>query len=315
MVMSRPTIADLIQWLDEPLADALGEGYGQLEISLLSQGTTVADGTTVLLLRDTGGHPHAVVLCSAPISPDMVQRAMNRAHQAKVILGASAGAPILDPLVQGSVRGLSYAVLPYCSKLSGSRPVWWIQREFLRTSIFDWLWRATACTVRDVEPAAIDRSFGKPLQYMASLKPISDRLRAAASLAAERLDVGTWMPRYVLMHGDLWKGNILIRSQGRDFQWLKLADRFVIIDWAGSEIYGYAIYDLVRLSESIRLNARTLRREVDRHCRLLRCEPADATSYLLAALGHIAMNLDHFPIDRYAHMAESCYSTLVNTLK
>lgn len=94
-----------------------------------------------------------------------------------------------------------------------------------------------------------------------------------------------------------------------------MSDRFVIIDWAGSEIYGYAMYDLVGLAQSMRLNARNLRREVVRHCRLLRCEPADATSYLVAALGHIAMNLERFPIDRYAHMAESCFATLDHALE
>lgn len=308
--MNRPTVGDLSRWLDDPLVDALGDRYGKLEISLLSQANTVVDGTTVLLLRDPAGQSRAVVLCSSPVAPGMVQRAMTRAQQAKVVLGASAGAPILDPLAEGSVRGLSYAVLPYCNGLSDSRPIWWIQRALLRPTIFNWLQRATECTVRDVEPAAIDRSFAETLRCMRSLVPISNGLRAAASLAAERLDAGAWTPRHVLMHGDLWKGNILIQPANRAVERLKMSDRFVIIDWAGSEIYGYAMYDLVRLAQSMHLNARNLRREVDRHCRLLRCEPADATSYLLAALGHIAMNLEHFPIDRYAHMAESCYTTL-----
>jgi hypothetical protein len=301
--------------LDDPLADALGDRYGKLEVPLLSRANTVADGTTVLLLRDSAGQSRAVVLCSTPVSPDMVQRAMNRAHQAKVILGASTGATILDPLAEGSVRGLSYAVLPYCNGLSESRLVWWIQRELLRPSIFDWLWRVTECTVCDVEPAAIDRSFAEPLRRIASLEQMNDGLRAAAERAAERLDTGAWTPKHVLMHGDLWKGNILIRKANRAVEQRRWRDRFVIIDWAGSEINGYAMYDLVRLAQSMGLNARSLRSEVDRHCRLLRCEPADATSYLLAALGHILINLEHFPMDRYARVAESCLTTLEHALE
>ena len=313
--MDRPTVNELSRWLIGPLADALGDRYGKLELSLLSHGNAVEDGTTVLLLCDSVGQSRAVVLCSSPITPDMVQRAMNRAHQVKLTLGRSIGFPILDPLAQGSVRGLSYAVLPYCNALSESRPAWWIQRTLLRPLIFDWLLRATECTVHDVEPAAIDRRFIEPLRRLASLKSINDRLRTAAGRAAERLDTGGWTPRHVLMHGDLWKGNILIRTANRTVEQRRWHDRFVIIDWAGSEIHGYAMYDLVRLAQSMRLSAKRLRSEVVRHCRLLRCEPVDAMSYLLAALGHIAMNLEHFPVDRYAHMTESCFTTLEHTLE
>jgi hypothetical protein len=185
----------------------------------------------------------------------------------------------------------------------------------LRPHIFDWLWRATECTVRDVEPAAIDRSFGEPLRQLASLNSIDDRLRAAAERVVERLNAGAWTPRHVLMHGDLWKHNILIRTANRADEQRRWRGRFVIIDWAGSEIRGYAMYDLVRLAQSMRLTARNLRSEVERHCRLLRCKQTDAVSYLMAALGHISMNLEHFPMDRYARMAESCLTTLEHALE
>lgn len=53
--MDRPTVDDLSRWLDEPLVHALEDRYGKLEISFLCQKKTVADGTTVLLLRDSAG--------------------------------------------------------------------------------------------------------------------------------------------------------------------------------------------------------------------------------------------------------------------
>jgi hypothetical protein len=312
--MGRPTIGDLSQWLHAPLADALGVQYEKLEFSALSRGDKVEDGTTVLLLRNAATNQSlAVVLCSPPVSPDMIKRAMDRARQAKLILKESAGTHILDPLAQGSVHGLSYAVLPYCRSLSESR-LWWIQRALLRPLIVDWLRQATECTVRNAEPASFEQRFGAPLQHIVSLKPLGGHLRAAASRSIERLKDGAWVPRHALMHGDLWKGNILIRPQDNILRRLIMSDRFVITDWAGSEISGYAIYDLVNLAQSLPLNALILRRELDRHCRLLGCEPADATSYLLAALGHIGMNLEHFPIDRYMHLAESCFAALEHAL-
>lgn len=314
-IKGQLSIENLSRWLDAPLSDALGFQYGRLQFSLLSAGNKVADGTTVLLLRNSVDKSLAVVMCSPPVSPYMVKRAMDREHQAKLSLGKSTGSTILDPLAQGSVQGLSYAVLPYCHSLSESRSVWWIQRALLRPSIFDWLRRATQCTLRDVEPDAIERSFAAPLKYMESLKPVNEHLRQAASVAIGRLKDRAWVPKHVLMHGDLWKGNILIRPEDKILRWLNISDRFVITDWAGSEILGYAIYDLIRLAESMHLNITKLRQEVDQHCRLLECEPVDAKSHLLTALGHIAMNLEHFPIDRYAHLADSCYATLERTLE
>lgn len=311
--MNRPTADELGRWLNDPLETALSNQYGKLELSFRSQGE-VSDGTTVLLLRNSAGQSRAVVLCSAPSSPGLVERAMRRARQAKEILGTSVGAPILDPLLEGSVMGLSYAVLPYCRGLSEYRPVWWIQRALLRPPIFDWLWHANKRTVSDVEPAAVDKSFAEPLRRIVSLKSLlSDRLLAAAETAGERLLAKRWTPKHVLMHGDFWKGNILMRSAGDAIEQENWRDRFTIIDWPGSEVRGYAIFDLIRMAQSINLSPRRLRNEVARHCHLLRCEPVDAMSYLLAALGHVLMNLEHFPIDRYARMAETMFIALAHT--
>jgi hypothetical protein len=313
MIPGRLTNDDLIHWLNSPLADAIGIPNGKFEISLLSPGDKVADGTTVFLLRNLSDQPLAVVLCSPAVSPGMVKRAMDRAQQAKVSLSNSAGKHILDPLAQGWVKGLSCAILPYCLRLSDTR-FWWIQRALLRQSVFDWLRQLTECTVSEANSASIEHKFVAPLRHMVWLTPIRGSLRAAASRAIERINNGEWTPKLVLMHGDLWKGNILIRPQENILRRLDMSERFVITDWAGSDISGHAIYDLVRLAESMRLNVRNLSREVNRHCHLLGCERVDATSYLIAALGHIAMNLEHFPMENYTNMAESCYATLDHAL-
>jgi hypothetical protein len=292
--MDQPTANEIGRRLSGPLGAALGHRYGNLDISLLSQADTVADGTTVLLLRDSGGQARAVALCSAPASPSMVERAIGRARKAKEILGASIGAPILDPLLEGTVMGLSYAVLPYCNSLSDYRPVWWLQRALLRRPIFDWLWRANERTIRDIDPVSADQSFAEPLRRILSLKPVlSDGLLAAAETAGERLLARKWTPKHVLMHGDFWRGNILIRSADDAIKQKNWRDRFAIVDWPGSEVRGYAMFDLIRMAQSMRLSPRHLRNEVTRHCHLLQCEPVDAMSYLLTALGHIHMNLEH----------------------
>lgn len=310
MAINVPTAEELKRWLTVSLEGTFGSTFDKFE--LLSRNDKVVDGSTVYMLHSTKGQFHAVVLCSPPTSPNLIQRAMDRSHQAKLMLGNTGRVPILETLSQGSVHGLSYAVLPYCTALSERRPVWWIQRALLSPLIFDWLWHATEATLRDVDPSAVDDSFAIPLKHLMSIKSLDSQMKSAALLAIERLASGAWVPRHVLMHGDLWKGNILIRPRNRASRRLKMSDRFVIIDWGGSEASGYAIFDLIRLARSMRLGKRKLQREVRRHCDLLRCEPADATSYLLTALGFFAMNLENFPMHRFLHMAESCYAVLAH---
>jgi hypothetical protein len=312
-MMEKPTADELSLWLSGPLADALDGRYGKLHATSLSRGDMVADGTTVLLLSDSARRPQAVVLCSAPIAPEMVQRAMHRAHQAKMALGEFDGALILNTLAEGSVHGLSYAVLPYCNSISKLCGVRWVQRTLLRPLVFDWLMRVAQSTVKCVEPAAIESAFAEPLRRLAGLNGISDCLRTAAEHAVARLGRGAWLPRHVLMHGDLWQGNILIRTVRHSAQ--RWRDRAVVTDWGGSRIDGHAIYDLIRLAQSMRLPTKDLRRELVRHCRVLECDLADARSHLLAALGCIMMNLEHFPMDRYLCMAESCLTTIDHALE
>jgi hypothetical protein len=308
--VNHPTIEDLTQWLEEPLANALGHRYDKRQILPLASTDSVADSTTKALVRDSSGRSLAVVLCSAPASPDMVQRAMYRAHKAKVSLGPTLGEKILDPMAEGRVQGLSYAIIPHCERLSDFGPYWVIQRAILAPTMFDWLRRVTEHTVHKVESGAIGRRYDMPLRHIASISVLSDRVHAAAERTMQRLDSGAWIPQHVLMHGDLWKGNLLVRERDAEIKRRRWQDRVVVIDWAGSETHGYAIYDLIRLAQSMQMSRVRLRNEIKRHCDVLQCDPTDATSHLVAALGHIAMNLEHFPIDRYARMAESCTATL-----
>jgi hypothetical protein len=300
--------------LAEHLSDSLRAKFGKIQVAPLSQSDQVTDGTTVLMVRDAAGEPRAVVLCAAPASPDLMRRAMERARQAKSILDPSTGAHILDPLAEGKVGELSYAVLPYCKQLSNAKPIWWLQRALLRRAVLDWLYCLTERTVRKVDREDVDRRFGAPLRHVASHTALSSAVRQVAERAAERVHTGAWSPRHVLMHGDLWKGNILMQPAGGPHEIPGWRNRFVVIDWPGSETAGYAMFDLVRLSASMGLGPLALRQEMERHCRLLECSLADAPAHLAAALGHIGMNLEHFPVHRYARMADSCLAYLARAI-
>lgn len=301
---ARPTAQDLHRWLADTLTQVLGGRPTSFGLSLLHHAANV-DGVDVFLVCDMSGQSRAVIHCSAPAAPAMVERNTVRAHKAKVALGLSAGAAILDPLFEGTVQGLSISVHFYCKPLSRSRMLGWIEGSLLRAPLLKWLWDVTCSTVRDLDTLAVEEGYAKPLRTMAGSEWLPLDLRAAAKRAVARLDTGAWKPKHVLMHGDLWKGNVLIRPNSSAARAQAWRDRFVIIDWPGSEVLGYPIFDLIRLSRTLPIGPRRLRNELRRHCQVLACDPADATSYLVSAFAHIAMNLEHFPLDAFLHITES----------
>jgi len=78
---------------------------------------------------------------------------------------------------------------------------------------------------------------------------------------------------------------------------------------------GYAMYDLIRLSDSMRIGSSRLKREVLRHCAILGNEPAQAVDYLVAAIGHLGLNLGEFPADRHCESSLACFNQLRRALR
>lgn len=286
--------------------------YGDLRITELDRPKLVADAMQVFVLTDNALLPRAVLHCSPPQEPDAVQHAVQCARLVKSRLNARAGALVLDVLTQGRVAGLSYSVSPFCTGFSGKRPLNWLQRKLLTPHLFDWLLEVAACTLSTVEDDCKEQAFVQPLSRLAALEGVGSALRLHVARAMERLGSGAWQPKYVLMHGDLWKGNVLFRPRAQSLEWWP--NRAVIIDWAASQVSGYAIYDLVRLAESINLPASSLRRELERHCQLLQCELSDTRSYLVAALAYFLGHLGCFQLERYLELTEDCLETLDRAL-
>ncbi len=269
-------------------------------LSRLRPPSPMADDVMKLRIRDERGHSSGVALCSSPGWPDMVARGVERARAARGALGDELGAVVLEPVREGRLDGRSYAVLPYHEPLPGGRLAWAFQRPRFRTAVADWLAEATARTARLPEGAELEAGFRAPLRALSELAGVSERVRAAAGEAFARLE-GGWSPRHVLMHGDLWPGNVL-RADNRF--------GFVLIDWAGSRTDGHGVFDLLRWAEATRLGAAPLRARLEVHCSQLDCDVADARSTLLGALARIASSLGEFPLDQFAAMAERCLDGL-----
>ena len=296
--------------LETLLLSALGNHKLMANIDRLEAPKGVKDSPVKLIVRDTASRPTAVVLYSSPVSPNLVSRGMDLAVQAKQAMGSELGSVILDPLGRGDIEGRSYTILPYCRPMFSWKPLRYIQRKVIRPAVINWLFGVTKQTKSIAAQESINKDFLEPLKYMTHLQTAGEEVNSASLRALKRLECGQWIPHHVLMHNDLWEGNILPGKPSNQNKTYKRSYGFIIIDWPGCQLKGYPIYDLVRLSQSLRLNSRQFTNELKRHCTLLGCTQEDSEGYLLSALGNIGLNPEHFPADAYVRLIESCYHYL-----
>ena len=267
-----------------------GRVSGQAALRLLSSGIT-ADATQTF---EVEGNPPKILQVSPEAFPHVVRDAAQKAEAARAALGDALGWAVLAPLEQWETNGISCAFYERLRPISANRIGAFLQKRRITPLVIEWLHRI----------AAIDR--GHNNQAETCLTALANcpcaPLRIAADGALDRLNRGLFAPRFRVMHTDFWIGNILLDPSGlRDF---------VVIDWRGSQVDGYPVFDLIRFADSVRLGPDMLRSELQKHAQVLGCELEDSRSYLLAALGHIWMNLDQFPAERFASMGERSLNVL-----
>jgi hypothetical protein len=313
--LSRPTARAVTEHFGGAVRDALDLrcAIGRMNVKI---DTEAPDSMAKIIVRDTADRPVACVLCSHPLAPKAAARSMARAREARTAMGPDLGQVILEPLDEGEIDGLSFAILPFRMPLDQSRLTSFVFRSLASPSIFSWLRRVTDATIREPTADQVQLDFIDPLRELSAHHDVPASLRAAADSALGRLEGGQWRPRQVLMHGDLWEGNILIdhapgaRLNGSAGPGKKSGLGFVVIDWETLKVRGYAIYDLIRAAESFRISSVKLAAEIASHCRVLECDRKDARSYLVAALGHQFLTREHMPIALYQQMVSSCLDTL-----
>lgn len=311
--MTAPILAPLFNSQVAPLCLAVNELPDDISITLLYQGN-LPDSSEIFIVRDTRQEARAIVQLSAPASPEMVARGTARAREAAALMGARLARSILLPTSDGEIDGRTYAIMPYCIGFSSSRLRWYIERFRLRSVLFKWLRDIVTETATPVGEVDLAQKYETPLRRLLALEGTSKHLQHLTKRALDRLLNGAWSPQTVMMHGDLWKGNLLLRQRDASGSRMSFADRVAIIDWAGAKSRGYAFFDLLRACDSLRVSARRLRAEALQHCKILGCEPRDAASYTLAAMGGVLCELGQFPIERFISMAETNVETLLGAM-
>lgn len=272
----------------------------------------VADDPAKLLLWGEGGEAIAVLIWSPPAAPNIVERGAVRASAAAMRLGRDLNAVVIEPLQCGELDGRSYVILPLERPLNSNRWIWRAQRYWLAPRILSWLQHAVVQTQREIPDAEIRDKVGLPLETVIADPLLSASLRARAERALSRLHDERWSPRSALCHNDLWSGNVLLPRSAESRR--RAGFGFYLIDWAGAEIDGFPIWDLLRVATSFSVPRFWLRRQLIRHCALLGCDESDAGSYLAAAVGQLALHRGCMPDSVYSEASEMMNQKLGTTL-
>ena len=274
---------------------------GVSHIQALPLPRLVADSADKFIAFSNQGRPLAIIAIAPKTHPRTVQDAAEHASLAQQRLGPQLGAQVLAPMYVGESEGASFSITEYCKSYGNGRLRGRWTRWRLADSVFDWLLASTEHTVQAIDAVQTDALYTVPLARMARHPAVRPEDRAAAQTALDALNGGRWAPKAVLCHYDFWMGNLLHAPTPTPARY-----KFVVIDWAGSNVLGHGIYDLVRMSISLRASPARGRRELAAHCRLLGCEPAHARHYLLSALGHLAGALGEWPVERFAQTVAAC---------
>ncbi|WP_340315371.1 phosphotransferase [Rhizorhabdus argentea] len=211
------------------------------------------------------------------------------------------GDVLLQPFDTGRLADRSYAILPYRRPLSNRRLIGRLSEMRVRRPVLNWLTRIARDRHSVIDLAAY-RNALHSLSRTAKPGWPPDELLSRCYARIGRPD---FRPLGVPMHGDMWKGNVLRGTKGA---------AFTLIDWRGSEVCGFPIFDLVSTASSFRLSPAALRRELKAHRAALHCIDDDLPVYLLGALGHYAAHLDHFPVQDFRAMAADFIGRLVDAI-
>lgn len=276
-------------------------GFGSAAPMGLARKAT--DSSDKYLVRDRRGQPVAMLSLSPPDRPQATDAAARSTFEAQAALGERLGRVVLMPWHTGWVNGCSFTVAPYHRPLSGFKPQRALERRQLWQRAGHWLQQTLRHSVRTPDAQQIHSEFKAPLAALADLASLTPQIRERARLEWRALEAGDWQPRLALAHYDLWQDNFLWAPDDNEFG-------FLVIDWGGARASGHAVYDLLRLALSSPASADATLKQLRDHCRVLECPPEHAAGHALAALGHLALNLGDWPLDRLTITAQRCFDLL-----
>jgi hypothetical protein len=273
----------------------------RLTARLLDLPRIVPDASWKFVLIDARGRVRYFGLCACAVAPTAVADATARAQSARDALPPDLRSVPLLPDHTASLEGLSVAVFPFLRSFSSNR--YWRRVQFLhhRSRVLNWLIHATAATAHPANHEQVATHCRKT----ASMSDLPIELRKAADEAALAVEKQRWTPSFTLSHGDFWHGNIMLPAKAHHSD-----APFHVVDWGGSTLHGYAILDLLRSLMAFRFGAAACRNILGRFGESIAASDREFTYYFAAAVGHLGLNLNHFPRDRFAKLVSDNWSAI-----
>lgn len=304
-----PKYQDIVARAADSASQALGVVYDLDSAAPIGRPDfkdNVADSALAVTINALNRRDDAVMLVSNKLHPDFVSVAVSRSREIAAQLSAKTAAKVTTPLYAGRIGAQSFAVYPRLEPFSENKIVRLVQRKVIENEVVDWLVAVVNESKRcHTEQASVEEYFVRPLQYVAREPALCVILRSFAERALEGVS-GEAAPFTVIQHGDFWCGNILF-DRSRHGATGFLSRNFHVIDWGGGNLNGYPFIDIIRYLRSTMKDGATAA-HVARYARLTNLPVASVQFYVAVALGHLGLNRNQFPFDRYVQTADDLFA-------
>lgn len=288
-----------------------GNKYDVNSVSLLSHtapGVQVRDSGVVFLVDGVNTDDDAVLTVANEQFPASVSESVKKIDSLVAKLDPGLGRHILQPSSSGKYNQVSYALWSRHRPISGNRILRRIQVISVHGKLVNWISDIGGMSRRPVETQQqLEQQHLEPLRFLIDQASFPDKIKRLAEATLQSITAGIFRPFSVIQHGDFWYGNILL-----DKSWpcsLRSAIPFLVIDWRGANLSGYPFIDMLRYLESIGTDSNGVTRHILEYGSNCNLSPADILHYTCSYAGHLGLNRDEFPFERYLRLIENLIET------
>lgn len=257
----------------------------------------VSDATLKFLVYTTRNkQPKAFVLVSPAKKPNAIKSGHIKLRGLANNVGPKLAQNLLMPLEIGESDGLSYSISAYHRPLHTTFLLKQMDSWRVRASLVNWVIGVAKATKANASTAEIDTQFIQPLMALSQANGVKQAYKNSIIEAIEAINNGTWQPCFVSAHNDLWRGNVLSSNN----------TKFVLIDWDGVTLKGYAFYDLVRVAGSFNLSKAKFQVALQQYCAVMGCDKKQAKYYLISAFAFLYADLGDWQYERFLILLNDC---------